>query len=361
MYVNIVVFFYVNPSNSMQNEKIMRFVLRPLLLFVCLNAYAGKTLQIAAYGGEIPLQLIKKFEQQTGIKVHLTTFESNENLFLKLKSSRENLYDLITPSNYYVNRLEKFNMLEPLQKDKIKDFKDIETSFFPKDKKALYGIPFVWGATGIFYNEQFIHHPPTRWLDLWSHNYKEQLLLIDDTREVFSIALLALGLSPNEFNQQRINEAYLKLQQLTSNIKLFASDALPSIITDEDAIIGMAWNGDINKVQKENPHVKFIYPEEGFVIWAECFSIPKHAKHIEEAYTFINFMLNPEHAAEITTMMHYPVTNSKAKQLLPPSLTGNPLLFPERKIIQRGFLQQDAPEQVIQLYSNYWEQFKMSL
>jgi len=339
----------------------MTFFLRTLLLLVCLNVYAGKTLQIAAYGGEIPLQLIKKFERQTGVKVHLTTFESNENLFLKLKSSRENLYDLITPSNYYVNRLEKFNMLETLQKEKIKYLKDIDPNFFPKNTTALYGVPFVWGATGIFFNEQYIHHPPSHWSDLWRSQYKEQLLLIDDTREVFSIALLAIGLSPNEFNQQKIHKAYLKLEQLTSNIKLFASDALPSIITDEDAIIGMAWNGDINKVQKENPHVKFIYPEEGYVIWAECFSIPKHAKHIDEAYAFINFILDPEQAAEITKTMHFPVTNPNAKQFLPHALTESPLLFPDRKVLNKGVLQQDAPEKIIQLFSNYWEQFKMSL
>jgi spermidine/putrescine transport system substrate-binding protein len=339
----------------------MTYVFRTLLLFVCVNIYAAKSLQIAAYGGEIPLELIKKFEQQTGISVHLTTFESNENLFLKLKSSRENLYDLITPSNYYVNRLEKFNMLEPIQKDKITNLKDIEPSFFPSHSNSLFGIPFVWGATGIFYNEQYISSQPSHWSDLWDSTYKEQLLLIDDTREVFSIALLSMGLSPNEYNHKRIQQAYIKLQQLKNNIKLFASDALPSIITDEDALIGMAWNGDINKVQKENPHVKFVYPEEGFVIWAECFAIPKHAKHIQEAYQFINFILQPEHAAEITKMMHYPVTNLKAKQYLPLSLVTNPLLFPDRKILKKGFLQQDAPNKVIQQYNDYWEQFKMSL
>jgi spermidine/putrescine transport system substrate-binding protein len=331
-----------------------------LISLLCSFSWAQKTLQIAAYGGEIPNDLLKKFEQETGIKVNFTTFESNENLLLKLKSSKQKLYDLITPSNYYVNRLKNFDMLMPLDKEKIPNLHLINEDFLKKSQD-IYGIPFVWGATGIFYNDKYIKTPPKHWNDLWNSRYKNQLLLLDDTREIFSMALMALGFSANDNVPAHINLAYQKLLHLTNNIKLFANEGITRTITDEDAVVGITWNGDLFKAQTENPHLHFIYPEEGYVVWAECFAITHNAQHIEEAYAFINFMLRPENMIEITKQFHFPITNLNAKKLLAPELANNSILFPDKNTFKRAVMQTDLSDNIIQLYNKYWELFKIAL
>jgi spermidine/putrescine transport system substrate-binding protein len=325
--------------------------------FIC----AQKTLQIAAYGGEIPTNLIKKFQQETGIKVNLSTFESNENLLLKLKSSKQKLYDLITPSNYYVTRLQKFGMLEPLDASKIPNLKTINQDVFNISAENLYGIPFVWGATGIFYNDQYVKNPPKHWLDLWDTRFKNQLLLLDDTREIFSIALLALGFNPNDNKPEHIKLAYQKLLELASNIKLFSNEGIIRTITDEDAVVGVIWNGDLYKAKTENAHLQFVYPEEGYVVWAECFAITRHAQNQEEAYAFINFMLKPENMIEITKQLNYPVTNLNAKKILPARLANNSILFPNQKTLALAVVQSDLSDNIIELYNKYWELFKIAL
>lgn len=331
------------------------------LLLIFSSAHCAPSLNISAYGGEIPHHLIEKFQKQTGIQVHLSTFESNENLFLKLKSSADPIYDLITPSNYYVHRFILFRMLEPLDIKTIPNTKNINPFFLNPKSKPIYGIPFLWGATGIFYNTNYVKFPPNHWKDLWEKRFENQLLLLDDTREVFSVSLLSLGLNPNTFHIEDLKLAYLQLQKLANNIKLFASDAMPSIIINEDAPAGIAWNGDVIKAQLENSAIQFVLPSEGFIIWAECFAIPRGAKNKENAIKFINFVLEPKNAAEITKIMKFPVTIDKAKQFLPPNLATQPFLFLAPEILKRGILQQDAPENIIKTYNSYWELFKISL
>lgn len=332
-----------------------------LLIVLSSFTWADKTLQIAAYGGEIPKDIIQKFELETGIKVNFTTFESNENLLLKLKSSKQRLYDLITPSNYYINRLQKFDMLMPLDEKRIPNLKSINQAFLKNSSQGIFGIPFVWGATGIFYNDRYIKSPPKHWIDLWDRRFKNQLLLLDDTREIFSIALMALGFNANDDIPGHILLAYNKLLQLSNNIKLFSNEGIIRTITDEDAVIGVVWNGDIYKAQTENSHLHFIFPDEGFVIWAECFALTHNAKHIDSAYKFINFMLKPENMIEITKQYHYPITNFQAKSLLAPSLANNLILFPDENTLKKGVIQTDLSDQIIQLYNKYWELFKISL
>ena len=330
-----------------------------LLCFFSSLGFSQEVLKIAAWGGEIPAELVKEFEKNTGIKVYLSTFESNESLVVKLKSSKHNLYDLITPSNYYVEQLQKMDMLQEIDKSALGHLQEIDPVFLNKNE-ALYGLPFLWNATGIFYNQKWIKNPPMHWSELWSKTYKDQLLILDDTREVFSIALISLGYTPNDSNLADIQKAYLKLLQLTPNIKLFASDAMPRIMASEDAIIGMGWSGDIIKVQTENPNIKLIYPTEGFIISAECFAIPKHSSNVKAAIAFINFMTEPKQAATITRLMGFPVTNTKAKNYLPKQLAEDKTLFPTKAVMKKGILQSDVSHDALQEYQKKWGDFKLS-
>lgn len=323
-------------------------------------AFAQKSLRVAAWGGEIPTSLVSQFEKETGIKVYLTTIESNESLLIKLRTSQQNLYDVIAPSNYYINLLSKMQLIQKIDAKRIPELQHIEPRFL-NPEEALYTIPFLYGATGIFYNQQWIKTPPRYWEDFWNTSYRDQLLLLDDPREIFSIALLTQNLSPNSENPTDIQNAYRKLLKLTPNIKLFASDAMPRMITDEDAMIGCAWNGDAVRAQLENPHIQFVYPKEGYILWSEGFSITKNAKNIDEAYAFINFILQPQNSAEITKQLHFSVTNQMAKLYLPSQLKENAILFPSKETLDRGILQKPISPDVLNIYHQYWEKFKLSI
>lgn len=334
-----------------------------LLFLLPLSGFAqDRVLNIYAWTGEIPETTIQQFEKETGIKVNFSTYENNEIMYAKLRAARNAGYDLILPSSYFVDRMRKQNMLAKLDKSKLSNLKNINPTFAHAayDPTGEYSVPHVWGLTGMFVNDQY-YKPDSlkQWPDFWEKRFTDKLMLIDDMREVFSIALISLGYSANETNPDHIRAAFLKLKELMPNIKVLSSDTLVSIMIDEDATAGMAWNGDTYKASTENSHIKFVFPSDGFVIWVDNIAIPANAPHKEAAYEFINFILRPEVGKDVALLTHFPTANLAAQKLLPAEIRNNPIAYPPQNVLKRGQFQLDLPQDTLALYEKYWEELKM--
>lgn len=340
----------------------MRWLISLLLCFSSFTCHA-KILNIYAWSGEIPDSIIRQFEKATGIKVNIATYDNNEIMYAKLRAMKNGGYDLIIPSSYFVERMRRQNMLEKLDKSKLTHLTNLNPEFtHPSyDPNIDYSVPYLWGVTGIFYNNQYYPNSTIKkWNDLWEPRFKDRLMLLDDTREVFSIALLSMGYQANDNDPVHIEEAYLKLKKLMENVKVFSSDTVVSIIIDEDATIGTAWNGDVYKALQENPAIQFVLPEEGFVIWVDNLCIPKNAPHKTNAYAFIDFVLQAEIGKDIALKTRYPTTNLAAQKLLPEKIRTNPVAYPPKEVMKHGQFQRDLGEETLVRYEKYWEQLKIS-
>lgn len=342
----------------------MTFVIRFFFLLFPLVAMAeDKVLNIYAWTGEIPDYVIQQFEQETGIKVNFSEYENNEIMYAKLRASPNAGYDMIIPSSNIADRMARQDMLAPLDKSLLPNWKNINPNFINPvfDPTSKYCAPFIWGVTGIFVNTAY--YPPQsikKWSDLWDPKYQNHLLMIDDIRDNFSITLITLGYSVNDTNPAHLKEAFLKLKRLMSNVKVFSTDMVVSIIIDEDATLGMAWNGDAYKASEENHHIKFIFPEDGFMIWIDSLAIPKNAPHIKEAHQFINFLLRPDIAKAIALYTGYPTANLAGQNLLPANIRDNPTVYPSKEVLRHGQYQLDLSNDTLALIEKYWEELKMS-
>lgn len=333
------------------------------LLFLSTTYANDNVLNIYVWYNEIPTSIIKKFEAETGIHVNYADYNDNEVLYAKLNANPNSGYDIIEPSSYYVARMSQEGMLQALDKEKLVNFDKIDEPFRNPsyDPDNRYSIPYLTGVTGIFVNKAY-YNPNTidRWKNFWDKRYENQLMLLNDPREVFSMGLLSLGLSPNTSNAQEIKAAYTHLLALMPNVKLFNSDAIPSIFIDADATIGMAWNGDVFRAQKENKDLIFIYPKDGFVIWVDCMAIPKNAPHPANAYRFLNFLMEPQNAALVTLLYGYATPNKEAKEYLPKAIQHNPTIFPGDAVLKRGTFQTNIDNQALRTYAKYWELLKLN-
>lgn len=338
------------------------------LLWICLalfsiNASAQeKILNVYAWAGEIPDTVVKQFEQETGIKVNLSTYENNEIMYAKLRALKHAGYDVINPSSYYIDRMRRQQMIQPLDKSKLSNIKNLNPALLKAayDPGANYSLPHVMGVTGIFVNDKYFDPKSVqRWSDFWDKRFVDQLMLLDDTREVFSIALMDLGYSVNDRDPAHIREAYLLLKKLMQNVKVFSSETVTSILIDEDATVGMAWNGDVFKATKENSHVKFVFPKDGYVVWVDNLAIPTNAPHLENAYLFLNFMMRPEIAKEVALATNFSTPNLAAQRLLPENIRNNPIIYPSKSVIANGQFQTDVGDDTLTLLEKYWEQLKM--
>jgi spermidine/putrescine transport system substrate-binding protein len=333
-----------------------------LLLFLSPLLHGQRIVNVYVWGGEIPKQVVQQFERQTGIIVHFSTYDSNETMYAKLKASGSNIYDVILPSSYFVERMQKQNMLQHLDPVRLPNLSNLDKSFTHNDYDPgnRYSVPLTWGVTGIFYNRAFVTSTPQSWLDLWQSKWRKQLMLLDDSREIFAIALMSLGYNPNDSKPEHIKAAFQQLLRLVPNVKLFASDSIQAIIIDEDTLVGTAWNGDAFKAHAENNRIAFSYPREGFVIWVDCLAIPNNPPHPNEAYEFINFLLKPEIGLQIALVEGHALTNAKARALLPESMQKNTTVYPSTEVLARGYFQRDVGEDTLVLYNKYWQELKLA-
>lgn len=316
-------------------KKILLFLLfLPTIVF----AASAKVLNVYIWTEYLPDEVLRQFEKETGIRVNLSEFDSNETLYVKLKAAPFAGYDIIVPSSYFVDKMRKQGMLHKLDKTKLPNFKYLKKSLLNRnfDPENEYSVPYTMGTTGIVINKKYFD-PKAKysWSDLWQKKFRNQLLLLDDLREVFSIAFITLGYSINEVDADKIKEAYEKLVKLMPNIKLFSSDAIKNIYVDEDVNIGSCWSGDYEMAKEENPNLVYVYPEDGYPIWIDCLAIAKNSKHLEEAHKFINFILRPDIAEKIALINHFSTPNEEASKLLPKALRDDIVFNPNDEILKK--------------------------
>lgn len=324
-------------------------------------AQAQDRLSVYAWAEYLPDAVLQAFSKETGIKVDYASFDSNEALYAKLKllqtSKAKESYDVIFPSSYMVSKMAREGMLQPLDKSKLPHFAKLDDSVLNKDfdPDNRYSLPYSFGSTGIAINRDDLADAEVgSWQDLWDDRWESQLMLTDDIRESFQMALLTLGLSANSREPAEIKAAYEKLIPLQNNVLLYNSDnpRLP-YVTGETSL-GLLWSDQAYKTQQDGLALNYVYPREGAIFWVDSAVIPSNAKSVAAAHQFLDFLMRPEVAAQIIQELGIAVPNKGAKALLPAEVANNPVLFPSAEVINQGHFQEDLGDEVLAIYEGYW-------
>lgn len=338
---------------------IYSFLITFLLAFGAM-AQENNELHILAWSEYIPEDIVKEFTKETGIKVVISSFDSNEAMFAKLKLLGEkNGYDIVMPSTYYVSKLKNSGLLQKVDKSKIPNIKNIDSQFLSSthNPEADYSVPYLWGITGIAYNEKYIKDKIDSWNQLFDPKYQNKLLLVDDVRDIFDIALLSLGYQSNETNPEHIKQAYEKLKTLMPNVRVWNSDSPRVLFINEEIAIGTCWNGDAYMIAQENPNIKFAFPKEGPILWLDNFVILKSAKNPDSAHKFINFIHKPEVSKAIVEKIGHSTPNKEALKILDPKVRDSAVMYPPKKYVDKGVFQADIGE-AASVYAKYWEMLR---
>ncbi len=317
----------------------------------------AEQLNIYAWGGYLPQSALKEFENQENVTVNYTTFESNESTYSKLKLLNGTGYDVVFASAYFINKMAHEGLLSKLDHSLIPNIKDADPLLLGKahDPKNDYSLPYIWGVTGLYYNSNVITDKVTRWSDLWKPAYKQQVMLIDDIRDVFGMALKLNGFSVNSKNPDEIKKAYQALSELKDNVLLYNSDAPHVPYLTGEATIGMQWNGNAYQGQQEMPELTFVMPEEGAGLWMDNFTIPSGSEHKLLAHKFINFMYEPIHQAEIMNELGYASATKSGRALLSKEMRENKVIFPDDEDMKKGEFLDDVGPEALAIYEKYWQ------
>lgn len=322
---------------------------------------SGNTLTIFNWGDYIDPDLIKQFEEETGVKVIYETFDSNEAMLTKIQQGGT-AYDIAVPSEYTIEKMKQDDLLLPIDHDKIPNFKNLDSRFLdlPFDLDNKYSIPYFWGTVGILYNPKLIGDIEiTSWNDLWNPEFKNQILLVDSAREVMGMSLNSLGYSLNDTDINHLNEAKEKLDLLTPNVKAIVGDENRMLLANEEAAIGLVWSGTMQEILWENEDVEYVIPEEGSNLWFDNMVIPKTAKNIEAAHQFINFMLDPEVAAQNTDYVGYSTPNKAALDFMDEETINDKRFYPDEEITDKLEVYRDLGKRMVATYNDLFLEFKM--
>jgi spermidine/putrescine transport system substrate-binding protein len=308
-------------------------------------------------------QLLKTFSTETGMKVLADVYDSNDVMLAKLQAGGGGTYSIINPSDYMVQKMVDRDLLTEINHDRLIGLENLFSRFQNPsyDRNNRYSIPFNWGTTGLLYNSEKINDVPQDWDYLWQNKVQlnQRMTLLNDVREVMGATLRMLGYSYNSKNEQEIKQAYEKLKVLKSAIARFDTDAWQNQILAGDLLLAMCYSADAVKISQENPKLKYVIPRSGSSLWTDTIVIPKTAPNQAGAYAWINMILQPEIAAQITQRLNISTPNVAGFELLPKIIQNNVNLFPPESLLKN--CERVAPVgEFEEVYDRYWTQLTSS-
>lgn len=322
------------------------------------NSDSSKVLNVYNVGDYIDEDLITKFEEETGIQVQYSTYDTNEMMYQKIKSGSTH-YDIVVPSDYMVSKMISEGLLEKIDFKNIPNIKHIDKKFLKPsyDKQNEYSVPYMWGTLGIVYNSKMVNKTVDSWDIFWDTDYKRNVLVFDSVRDTMGVALKKLGYSMNSINQNEINEARDILIEQKENTLAYVNDDGKDRMIGNEAAIGMFYSGDFPPMKEENPDLEYVIPKEGSNKWVDAMCIPTTAENKKEAELFINFLANPENAKQNTEYIGYSTPNKEAYKLLDDEIKNDKDQYPDEIILDKCETFINLGDE-IKKYNKAWIQIK---
>lgn len=277
--------------------------------------FEGQTLYIYNWGEYTGENIIADFEEETGVSVVMDNFDSNEQMYIKV--ANQEVYDLLVPSDYMIQRLIEEDLLQKLDKSKLDCMDKLSDAVkgLPYDPGNDYSVPYFWGTVGIVYDktkvdiEDLEREGYNIFLD---EKYKGDVYLYDSERDSFMMALKALGYSMNTEDEQELQEAYEWLLQCvqTMDTEIVTDEIIDNMAQGRKAL-GLIYSGDATYVMAENENMGFFMPEGGTNLWSDAMVIPKNAQNPELAHAFINYASDYDGAYDNSSYVGYTSANEE--------------------------------------------------
>ncbi len=277
----------------------------------------------------VPQDVIDGFTKETGIKVNVENYASNEEMLSKLLGGGSK-YDLIQPSEYTIEALIKADKLDTLNLANIPNIKNLDPKFtkMPHDPEGKYSIPWMAGSVGIVVNTAKVTEPIKTMKDVFSGKYKRRIVVLNDAREIVTWALASLGLPINKITPEALDKVKPLIAEWLPQVKVYDSDSPKTALLNGDVDLGVVWSGEAAILFKKNKKFQYVLPEEGAHQFIDSLAVPKGAPNKENAEKFINYILKPEVSVKISDAFPYTNPNAEAVKLLKKDQQENPASYP---------------------------------
>lgn len=363
-----------------QRKKWLSTVVAGVLMACSAGATAAdKTLHVYNWSDYISPDTVPNFEKQTGIKVVYDVFDSNEVLEGKLMAGSTG-YDVVAPSSSFLARQLQSGVFQPLDKSKLPNYKNLDPELMKKleqhDPENKYAIPYLWATTGIGYNVDKVKAvlgkdaPVDSWdLVLKPENLEKLkscgVSFLDAPEEVFATVLNYLGKDPNSTDAKDYTGAATDLlMKLRPNIRYFHSSQYINDLANGNTCVAIGWAGDVLQAKnraveaKNGVNIAYSIPKEGALAFFDMMAIPKDAKNLDEAYQFLNYLMEPKVIADVSNKMFYANGNKASVPLINADIRDNPGIFPTPDAMSKLFVLEVQSPKLDRVRTRAWTKVK---
>lgn len=300
--------------------------------------------------------LIKEFEEKYKAKIKFVYFETEDKREQLLALTMGKGYDVVLASGIRVESYIMRNWLVPLNSAQIPNIKHIDQKWLSANPKvSAYAVPYLWGTMGIAYRKDLIKEEVTSWKQLFEpvEKLRGKIMMINDTRDAIGMALKSLGYSANSTSSEELAKAEKLLIAQRPFVKRYGY----LVLTEESGLLkgdfhmAMLYNGDALTLQDLGPHVGFSVPVEGTNIWCDFLMVMEASPRKDLAMSFINFLNEPENAARLAEYVNFASPNKSALKLLPQEHLKNPIIYPDKEVLDRSEFYKMLPPRVQKKYN----------
>ncbi len=337
----------------------------------------AKVLNLYIWSDYLAPNTLPDFEKQTGIKVNVSYFDTNETLETKLLAGSSG-FDIVVPTASYFERQIQAGVYLTLDKAKLPNLKNIDPQLMARvalhDPGNAHGVIYMWGTNGIGYNEKMLKElMPDAPLDSWRLVFdpavaakiaKCGISVLDSPAEMMRVVLAYLGRDPNSQKPEDIAAAEQTLLKIRPYIRNINSSEYIEALANGDLCVAVGYNGDIlqarDRAREANKgiDVKYMVPKEGSILWFDMLAIPKDAPHPEAAYAYMNYIMEPKVTAEISNFKRFANANAASEPYVLQAVKDDPGIYPPAELRQKLAVQlADSPEQT-RAITRIWQKFK---
>lgn len=368
-------------KNSTIKKSSLKTTLSIGLLAASLPAVAATNLNFYNWSDYIAPNTLESFEQETGINVTYDVFDSNEVLEAKLMAGGSG-FDIVVPSSQFLGRQIQAGIFQEMDLSQLPNYSNLDPELMQVltevDPGNRYGIPYLWGTTGIGYNVEQVKAvlgedaPVNSWDLIFKPEYLSKLrscgvAILDAPGEVMPIALNYLGKDPNSTNKKdyKGNSQLAKLlKTMRPNVRYFHSSQYINDLANGEVCVALGWSGDIlqaaSRAEENGNGVKvdFTIPKEGAPVWFDMLAVPADASNTQEAFRMVNYLLRPDVMAGITNYVAFANANKASYPLINSDILQDKRIYPGDDVKQNLFPLKVKPNKIDKAVTRLWTNMK---
>ena len=341
------------------------------------HAPAERVVNIYNWSDYIGKDTLQQFEARTGIRVIYDTYDADETLEAKMMAG-DSGYDIVSTSTDYFSRQIKAGVYQKLDKSRLPNWKNLDPEILALEAGAdpgnRHAVPYLRHVNGFAYNVDLIRaRMPDAPVDSLDMLFKPAVVsrfadcgvtLLDSAEDVLQLALNYLHLDPNTIRPEDYKRAEELILSVRPYIKTFDSTEYMNGLVDKDFCLSMSWSGDYGAIRARakaagvDLNLAFTVPKEGANGSFDALLIPVGAPHLDAAYQFLNFILEPRVIAQITNDIRYANNNRAARPYVDPQILNDPAIYPTPAVQARLYQSAEVSPALERIRTRTWTRIK---